>query len=229
MKCRLKSGVAASLNYVNLTNAQNAKSPKLIPYPNWETSFVKIDSKSTTNQTQPTAATTPLATSTVSPAGPPTPPTTPPPPPPPPPPPFWPARDTIISAFQVRVDRCNRLWVLDSGTVDILTSNPQQIAPPAIVIFYLNSFGQTDRIDIDRNVLRTDSVFGNMVSVWMWIRRIIHSCIVYVFSLLFFAIINIGRRCIKFLWHAYGVCVYTRYDRLWCCCLFIRTKEILAS
>lgn len=178
MNYRLKSGVAASLNYVNLNKAQNEKSPKLTPYPDWKRSFVEIDSKNTANQTQ-SAASANATTPTVPPiVAPPTKPII--------------TQDTIISAFQIRVDRCNRLWVLDSGMVNILEKNSKQIQMPAIVIFNLNADMLIRRAEFDKKFTQENSIFMNMVSVVWSIRRIIivimHSCIVY-----FFLRNNIGR------------------------------------
>lgn len=168
---RFKPGVASSLNYVNLTNAQNDKSQKLIPYPDWETSFIKIDNPNTmtTNQTQPApavlavpataaASTTPSATPTSTVPPPSTTPT--------PQPKKINPLESIRSAQQIRVDRCDRLWVLDTGVVDML-ENPKEIAKPAIVIFNLNeTIGPRfiDRIEFDPKVVGKNSILGNMVS-----------------------------------------------------------------
>ncbi|KAL6426828.1 hypothetical protein ACFW04_009264 [Cataglyphis niger] len=67
----------------------------------------------------------------------------------------------IVSTFRVRADRCNRLWVLDTGLTDILGS-PEQQAPPALIIYDL----MTDRV-LRKHVIpadqRTaDSLFANI-------------------------------------------------------------------
>lgn len=48
---------------------------------------------------------------------------------------------SIISTFRIRVDECDRLWVMDTGLTNRLIrfGNPKQIAPPALVIFNLNT------------------------------------------------------------------------------------------
>lgn len=153
MKYRLKSGVAASLNYVNLANAQNEASPKLKPYPDWGRSFIKIDSTNTTSQTQPAASTAPITAPTTAVDGSAPPSTA-----------IQQDKAAIISGFQIRVDQCGYLWVLDTGLVDIL-DNPKQIAPPALVIFDLTSNEVYRRAPFDQNVIRGNSIFANMVNV----------------------------------------------------------------
>lgn len=149
---RLKSGVIASLNYVNLANVQNGTNPKFIPYPSWNKSFITIDSTNTTNQTQPATSaangtgaaapapitSTPAATKKID------------------------NLEAIISGFQIRVDKCNNLWVLDSGIVDIL-DNPRPIKPPALVIFNLNSNELIGRVPFPANVFQENAIYVNMV------------------------------------------------------------------
>lgn len=149
------------MNYVNLANE---KSPKLIPYPDWDTSFIKIGSEktTTTNQTQ-SAAAVPLAAITASNASttaatllPPIPESI----------SVIDPRGRIHSAFQIHIDRVGRLWVLDTGMVNILEA-PKKTAEPAIVIFNLTSDAKHPvirRADFNKNVIRKDSFFSNMVS-----------------------------------------------------------------
>lgn len=44
----------------------------------------------------------------------------------------------IVSTFRIRVDECDRLWVLDTGLADIL-GKAEQITPPKILIYDLNT------------------------------------------------------------------------------------------
>lgn len=44
----------------------------------------------------------------------------------------------LVSVFRTRADRCNRLWVLDSGVVDSLV-NFRVACPPKILIFDLTT------------------------------------------------------------------------------------------
>lgn len=152
MKYRLDSGVPSSLNYVNLTNAQNEKSPKLIPYPDWNTNFIKIDSKNTTNQTESVTSNSPA---------------------PPASPPLAAAAvtksedkllendATIVSTFQIRVDECNRLWIMDTGSTEI---HAAKITRPALVIFNLITNEVIRRRALYDNHIRKNSFFANVVS-----------------------------------------------------------------
>ncbi|XP_014275906.1 protein yellow isoform X2 [Halyomorpha halys] len=47
--------------------------------------------------------------------------------------------DGITSVFRVDIDQCGRLWVLDSGMVDIFEKEPRMICPPQILVFNLNN------------------------------------------------------------------------------------------
>ena len=47
----------------------------------------------------------------------------------------------IVSVLRVRADRCNRLWVLDSGVVDSLV-NFRVACPPKLLVFDM----QTDQL-----------------------------------------------------------------------------------
>lgn len=69
---------------------------------------------------------------------------------------------SIISTFRIRADECDRLWVMDSGLADIL-GNPKQIAPPALVIFDLNTDQLIRRYTIPADFIKDDSFFANVV------------------------------------------------------------------
>ncbi|XP_066592904.1 dopaminechrome tautomerase [Prorops nasuta] len=68
----------------------------------------------------------------------------------------------LISVYRIRIDRCNRLWVVDSG---IMTSidDFRVVCPPKIVVFDL----QTDRLvrlyTFPRQSLRPNSLLTNMI------------------------------------------------------------------
>jgi Major royal jelly protein len=70
---------------------------------------------------------------------------------------------TIISTYHVRVDECDRLWVLDTGKADIL-GQPLNILPTSILIFDLRTDRLLDRIPLPTTVLRPASVFAKIVS-----------------------------------------------------------------
>ncbi|XP_046470643.1 dopaminechrome tautomerase [Neodiprion pinetum] len=68
----------------------------------------------------------------------------------------------LTSVYRIRADKCNRLWVVDSGvmtSIDDFTS----VCPPKIVVFDL----QTDQVirtfQFPREVLRLNSLLTNLV------------------------------------------------------------------
>ncbi|XP_058803277.1 protein yellow isoform X2 [Phymastichus coffea] len=67
----------------------------------------------------------------------------------------------IISPFRIRADRCNRLWVLDTGLVDILGS-PEQQVPPALLIYDLTNDQLLRKFNIPEDQRTTDSLFANI-------------------------------------------------------------------
>lgn len=69
----------------------------------------------------------------------------------------------IVSPFQIRVDECNRLWVMDTGLVDIL-GDSKQILPPALIIFDLNTDQLIRRYTFKPTDIRSGSFFANVVS-----------------------------------------------------------------
>lgn len=135
------------MNYINLANAANEKSPKLIPYPDWPTNLIKIDGENPTDAASSTAEEAPAApgattTKQINNSA------------------------TIFSAFQIRVDECSRLWVMDTGLTDIL-GNQKQIAPPKLVIFDLKTDKLIRQSPLDENHIRRNSFFANVVSECM--------------------------------------------------------------
>lgn len=134
----MRPGVASSLNYINI-NCREAN-PKLIPYPSWQANSLHSDGVSTaesmggrTNTPKATAIDRRLADNS-----------------------------SIISPFRIRVDECDRLWVMDIGSVDIL-DNPKQIAPPALVIFDLKTDKLIKRFTIPSAYIKDDTFFVNVV------------------------------------------------------------------
>lgn len=69
---------------------------------------------------------------------------------------------SIISTFRVRVDECDRLWVMDTGLADIL-GTPKQIAPPALVIFDLNTDKLIKRFTFPASDIKDNTFFANVV------------------------------------------------------------------
>lgn len=67
----------------------------------------------------------------------------------------------IISPFRIRVDRCERLWVLDTGFTDIL-QNPEQEAPPALLVYDLKNDRLLRKFVIPEDQKTHDSLFANI-------------------------------------------------------------------
>jgi Major royal jelly protein len=71
---------------------------------------------------------------------------------------------TIISTFRIRIDECDRLWVMDSGLADILGS-PKQWAPNSVAVFDLNTDKLIRRFVIPEDQVKEDSFFANIVRI----------------------------------------------------------------
>ncbi|XP_077276653.1 L-dopachrome tautomerase yellow-b [Temnothorax americanus] len=67
----------------------------------------------------------------------------------------------IVSTFRVRADRCNRLWILDTGLTDIL-GNPEQQAPPALIVYDLATDRMLRKYVIPSDQRTADSLFANI-------------------------------------------------------------------
>jgi len=136
---RWKSGVAASLNYVLLSDE---KSPVYTPYPSWEANtFEGAESSPLAAASTGGRADAPKATQASTELA---------------------NNATIISTFRVRVDECDRLWVMDTGLADILGS-PKQIAPPALVIFDLKTDQLIKRYTFPASDIKADTFFANVI------------------------------------------------------------------
>lgn len=73
---------------------------------------------------------------------------------------------TIISAYRLQVDECDRLWVVDNGLENIL-ENRTEILKPALVIFDLNTHRALRRYDLPYEQIKNnmvDTFFANIVS-----------------------------------------------------------------
>ncbi|XP_055294951.1 protein yellow [Sitodiplosis mosellana] len=136
---RWKSGVASSLNYVDIESKES--SPALIPYPSWEVNSLDSDGTVTTAETTGGRTNAPKATVVDGQLA---------------------DNSSIISTFRIRVDECDRLWVMDTGLADIL-GNPKQIAQPALVIFDLNTNKLIKRYTIPPAHIKDDTFFANVM------------------------------------------------------------------
>ncbi|VEN35137.1 unnamed protein product [Callosobruchus maculatus] len=70
--------------------------------------------------------------------------------------------DAIVSVFRIQADSCNRLWVLDSGQITI-TTNPNQICPPKVLIFDLLTDQLLTRYDLPPDQVKADGLFSNLM------------------------------------------------------------------
>ncbi|XP_023170173.2 protein yellow [Drosophila hydei] len=137
---RWKAGVAATLNYIDLSTTE--KSPKLRPYPSWAANKLPIDVQP---QEQKTPSGGRLDAEKAQDAN-------------------VQLQDnaTIISTFRINVDACDRLWVLDTGLADIL-GNPKQITPSSILVFDLKTDQLLRRFAIPADQTKEDTFFANII------------------------------------------------------------------
>lgn len=74
---------------------------------------------------------------------------------------------TVISAYRLQVDKCDRLWVVDNGLDNIL-ENRTEILRPALVIFDLNEHQVLRRYNLPYEQIKNnmvDTFFANIVSL----------------------------------------------------------------
>ncbi|XP_055551029.1 protein yellow [Wyeomyia smithii] len=131
---RWKSGVAASLNWINISDGE---SPVLHPYPSWEAN--QLPDEKNMDPPKP-ESTLKMETS----------------------PKQLNDNGTIISTFRVRADECDRLWVMDTGLADIL-GVPVQYAAPSLVVFDLYTDKLIRRHYFPDSLLKEDSFFANVI------------------------------------------------------------------
>lgn len=62
----------------------------------------------------------------------------------------------------MQADVCGRLWVLDSGQIDVAV-NPKQVCPPVIYVFDLKTDKLLLRYEMPKDFVRQDSLFSNIV------------------------------------------------------------------
>ncbi|XP_026667542.1 uncharacterized protein LOC108622777 [Ceratina calcarata] len=67
----------------------------------------------------------------------------------------------IISTFRIRADRCERLWVLDTGFTDMLDT-PEQHAPPALLVYDLRNDQLLRKFVIPEDQKTADYLFANI-------------------------------------------------------------------
>ncbi|NP_001154989.1 yellow-b isoform X1 [Nasonia vitripennis] len=67
----------------------------------------------------------------------------------------------IVSTFRVRADRCNRLWVLDTGLSDILGA-PEQDSVPTLLVYDLTNDQLLRKYPIPDDHRTYESLFANI-------------------------------------------------------------------
>jgi hypothetical protein len=73
-----------------------------------------------------------------------------------------PEENQIVSTFRVKVDACDRLWVMDTGLADILGEG-KQVSPQAILVFDLKTDQLIRRYNLKPTDYKEDSFFANIV------------------------------------------------------------------
>ncbi|XP_031781920.1 yellow-h isoform X3 [Nasonia vitripennis] len=68
----------------------------------------------------------------------------------------------LTSVFRMQIDECDRLWVLDSGKIDI-TDDPLQICPPTIFVFDLYTDELIRAYTLPHDQIKEDSLYSNIV------------------------------------------------------------------
>lgn len=68
----------------------------------------------------------------------------------------------LVSVYRMRVDSCNRLWLLDAGISRSL-EDYERTCPPKILVIDLNTDTVVRRIDFPKGILRGESLFTNLV------------------------------------------------------------------
>ncbi|KAL0278633.1 UNVERIFIED_CONTAM: hypothetical protein PYX00_000400 [Menopon gallinae] len=69
----------------------------------------------------------------------------------------------LTSVFRISIDPCGRLWVLDSGVIDVLNST-RQLCPPQIVVFDLRTDKLIWRYRIPKDQAPEGALFTNIAT-----------------------------------------------------------------
>ncbi|KAG5308174.1 YELL protein, partial [Acromyrmex insinuator] len=68
----------------------------------------------------------------------------------------------LISVYRTRLDRCDRLWVVDAGVMTSI-DDFMPVCPPKVVVFDLKTDQVIRHVTFPREVLRPDSLLTNVV------------------------------------------------------------------
>ncbi|XP_017778762.1 PREDICTED: protein yellow-like [Nicrophorus vespilloides] len=69
--------------------------------------------------------------------------------------------DGLTSVYRMEADECGRLWVIDSGQIEV-TIKPKQVCPPQIHIFDLETDKLLLRYDLPEEFIKQDSLYSNI-------------------------------------------------------------------
>ncbi|XP_060522816.1 protein yellow-like [Cylas formicarius] len=70
--------------------------------------------------------------------------------------------DVITSVFRMQADHCGRLWVLDSGTIEV-TIDAKQHCPPKLLIFDLRTDELIEKYVFPDEFIKEDGLYSNIV------------------------------------------------------------------
>ncbi|KAF7995921.1 hypothetical protein HCN44_007028 [Aphidius gifuensis] len=68
----------------------------------------------------------------------------------------------LISVYRMRLDSCNRIWILDSG-INTSIDDFQSVCPPKILIFDLKTDQLVRQINFQKDAVRLNSLFTNLI------------------------------------------------------------------
>lgn len=68
----------------------------------------------------------------------------------------------LVSVYRIKLDRCNRLWALDSGVSRSL-EDFEVTCPPKILIYDTETDNVVRRIDFPSEVIRGESLYTNLI------------------------------------------------------------------
>ncbi|KAK5640790.1 hypothetical protein RI129_009337 [Pyrocoelia pectoralis] len=69
--------------------------------------------------------------------------------------------DGLVSVYRMQIDQCNRLWVLDSGQINVIVK-PEQACRPKIMIFDLATDDLILRYEFPDEFIKQDGLFSNI-------------------------------------------------------------------
>lgn len=70
----------------------------------------------------------------------------------------------IVSALRAVADRCDRLWVIDTGVTNYASATPRNIQLPTIFIYDLKTDQLIRKYPIPQDQVVEDAYFANIVS-----------------------------------------------------------------